>query len=60
MTQHDTRRGDPSDWALALFQQHARMDRGRDPSTLADEFDGMLGQYLQPVPGGFSQVSVHK
>jgi hypothetical protein len=55
--QRDTGREDPSDWAFALFQRRARMNRGRDWSTL-DEFDGILGQYLQPVPDGFSQVSV--
>ena len=55
-----------SDWAFTLFQhpkQIAWMDRagGWDVNSLADEFDGMLGQHLQPVgmvmPGGLSQDS---
>jgi NAD(P)-dependent dehydrogenase (short-subunit alcohol dehydrogenase family) len=55
-----------SDWAFTLFQhpkQIAWMSRegGWDAEALADEFDAMLGQHLQPVgmvmPGGFSQDS---
>ncbi len=55
-----------SDWAFTLFQhpkQIAWMHRegGWDVATLADEFDGMLGQHLQPVgmvmPTGLSQES---
>ena len=58
-----------SDWAYTLFQhpkQIAWMDRqgGWDAATLADEFDGMLGQHLQPVgmvmPGGLSQDEARK
>jgi NAD(P)-dependent dehydrogenase (short-subunit alcohol dehydrogenase family) len=53
-----------SDWAFTLFQhpkQIAWMSRegGWDAESLADEFDAMLGQHLQPVgmvmPGGLSQ-----
>ena len=53
-----------SDWAFTLFQhpkQIAWMSRegGWDAESLADEFDVMLGQHLQPVgmvmPGGLSQ-----
>jgi len=53
-----------TDWAFTLFQhpkQIAWMDRegGWDPTTLADNFDAMLGQHLQPVgmvmPTGLSQ-----
>ncbi len=53
-----------SDWAFTLFQhpkQIAWMSRegGWDPESLADQFDAMLGQHLQPVgmvmPGGLSQ-----
>ncbi len=55
-----------SDWAFTLFQhprQIAWMERdgGWDPATLADRFDAMLGQHLQPVgmvmPTGLSQES---
>jgi NAD(P)-dependent dehydrogenase (short-subunit alcohol dehydrogenase family) len=55
-----------TDWAFTLFQhpkQIAWMERegGWDAATLADRFDGMLGQHLQPVgmvmPTGLSQES---
>ncbi|MDQ1360144.1 MAG: hypothetical protein QOJ44_521 [Acidimicrobiaceae bacterium] len=55
-----------SDWAFTLFQhpkQIAWMSRegGWDAESVADEFDAMLGQHLQPVgmvmPGGLSQDS---
>ena len=53
-----------SDWAFTLFQhpkQIAWMSRegGWDAESVADQFDVMLGQHLQPVgmvmPGGLSQ-----
>ncbi|HWF20579.1 MAG TPA: SDR family NAD(P)-dependent oxidoreductase [Acidimicrobiales bacterium] len=53
-----------SDWAFTLFQhpkQIAWMSRegGWDAESVADQFDAMLGQHLQPVgmvmPGGLSQ-----
>ena len=53
-----------TDWAFSLFQHPKQIawmhrDGGWDVQTLADEFDGMLGQHLQPVgmvmPGGLSQ-----
>ncbi len=55
-----------SDWAFTLFQhpkQIAWMSRegGWDAESVADQFDVMLGQHLQPVgmvmPGGLSQDS---
>jgi NAD(P)-dependent dehydrogenase (short-subunit alcohol dehydrogenase family) len=55
-----------SDWAFTIFQhprQIAWMHRagGWDAQGVADEFDAMLGQHLQPVgmvmPGGLSQDS---
>jgi NAD(P)-dependent dehydrogenase (short-subunit alcohol dehydrogenase family) len=53
-----------SDWAFTLFQHPKQIawmsrDGGWDAEALADEFDVMLGQHLQPVgmvmPGGLSQ-----
>ena len=53
-----------SDWAFTLFQHPKQIawmsrDGGWDAETLADQFDAMLGQHLQPVgmvmPGGLSQ-----
>ncbi|HEX4244994.1 MAG TPA: SDR family NAD(P)-dependent oxidoreductase [Acidimicrobiales bacterium] len=53
-----------SDWAFTLFQHPKQIawmsrDGGWDADTLADQFDAMLGQHLQPVgmvmPGGLSQ-----
>ncbi|MGA7420457.1 MAG: SDR family NAD(P)-dependent oxidoreductase [Acidimicrobiales bacterium] len=53
-----------SDWAFTLFQHPKQiawmsMDGGWDAEALADEFDVMLGQHLQPVgmvmPGGLTQ-----
>jgi NAD(P)-dependent dehydrogenase (short-subunit alcohol dehydrogenase family) len=55
-----------SDWAYTLFQHPKQIawmhrDGGWDVETLADQFDSMLGQHLQPVgmvmPGGLSQDS---
>ncbi|HEY6624852.1 MAG TPA: SDR family NAD(P)-dependent oxidoreductase [Acidimicrobiales bacterium] len=53
-----------SDWAFTLFQHPKQIawmsrDGGWDAEALADEFDVMLGQHLQPVgmvmPGGLTQ-----
>ncbi|HEY2563141.1 MAG TPA: SDR family NAD(P)-dependent oxidoreductase [Acidimicrobiales bacterium] len=53
-----------SDWAFTLFQHPKQIawmsrDGGWDAESLADQFDAMLGQHLQPVgmvmPGGLSQ-----
>ena len=53
-----------SDWAFTLFQHPKQIawmsrDGGWDAESVADQFDVMLGQHLQPVgmvmPGGLSQ-----
>jgi NAD(P)-dependent dehydrogenase (short-subunit alcohol dehydrogenase family) len=53
-----------SDWAFTLFQHPKQIawmsrDGGWDAEAVADQFDAMLGQHLQPVgmvmPGGLSQ-----
>jgi NAD(P)-dependent dehydrogenase (short-subunit alcohol dehydrogenase family) len=58
-----------TDWSFTLFQhpkQIAWMHRegGWDPEALADAFDTMLGQHLQPVgmvmPAGLSQDTARK
>jgi len=53
-----------TDWAFTLFQHPKQIawmhrDGGWDVRSLAEQFDGMLGQHLQPVgmvmPSGLSQ-----
>jgi hypothetical protein len=53
-----------TDYSFTLFQHPKQIawmhrDGGWDAATLADEFDTMLGQHLQPVgmvmPTGLSQ-----
>ncbi len=58
-----------TDFSYTLFQQPRQIawmfrDGGWDPASVADQFDKMLGQHLQPVgmvmPGGMSQENARR